>query len=462
VFLRGVSIYLKKHLFANSVSSDLWDGISEAAGRDVTTMMNTWVSKMGFPVVSVKETPKSIIVRQDRFLETGHPEEKDNQTIWQIPLNLAHVGAGGKIEVDRSVVLSEREMEIPLDTSKPFKLNYDTSSVCRVLYTPDRLSQIAQEAAAKNSLFSLNDRIGLVHDVFALAKAGHAEISTALDLVNNLRKEEEEFLVWQGMKDKVNELVGVWWEDDHIHELFCRFRRMYTPIIAKLGYDYKDDESPNIKQLRTLALSGAAAAGDPSVVGEFQRRFNHMLETGDDSGIALDLEGAVYTAVVRYGGKKEYDAVKAIFENPRTPTTRQAAVGGLCHASTPELVDETFKYILTDVKEQDYYIFFGNLAFNRKTTRRMASFLKENYDDIYERFSKNTQLSTLISYSFKRLATEADAKDVEDFFKGKDVSKFNLVLHQTLDTIRSNASLIERSTDDIVRYLESWAKIAKM
>ncbi len=68
-----------------------------------------------------------------------------------------------------------------------------------------------------------------------------------------------------------------------------------------------------------------------------------MLETGDDSGIALDLEGAVYTAVrdshiiafhylnscwqvVRYGGKKEYDAVKAIFENPRTPTTRQAAV----------------------------------------------------------------------------------------------------------------------------------------
>lgn len=46
VFLRGVSIYLKKHLFANSVSSDLWDGIGEAAGRDVTTMMNTWVSKV--------------------------------------------------------------------------------------------------------------------------------------------------------------------------------------------------------------------------------------------------------------------------------------------------------------------------------------------------------------------------------------------------------------------------------
>ncbi|KAI0319059.1 peptidase family M1-domain-containing protein [Amylostereum chailletii] len=31
-FLKGVSIYLKKHLFANSVSRDLWDAIAEASG----------------------------------------------------------------------------------------------------------------------------------------------------------------------------------------------------------------------------------------------------------------------------------------------------------------------------------------------------------------------------------------------------------------------------------------------
>ena len=31
-FLKGVSIYLKKHLFANSVTQDLWEGIQEASG----------------------------------------------------------------------------------------------------------------------------------------------------------------------------------------------------------------------------------------------------------------------------------------------------------------------------------------------------------------------------------------------------------------------------------------------
>ena len=32
-FLEGVSIYLKGHLYANSVTKDLWDGISEATGK---------------------------------------------------------------------------------------------------------------------------------------------------------------------------------------------------------------------------------------------------------------------------------------------------------------------------------------------------------------------------------------------------------------------------------------------
>lgn len=31
-FLKGVSVYLNKHLYANSVTKDLWDGIAESSG----------------------------------------------------------------------------------------------------------------------------------------------------------------------------------------------------------------------------------------------------------------------------------------------------------------------------------------------------------------------------------------------------------------------------------------------
>ena len=31
-FLKGVSIYLKKRMYGNSVTNDLWEGIQEATG----------------------------------------------------------------------------------------------------------------------------------------------------------------------------------------------------------------------------------------------------------------------------------------------------------------------------------------------------------------------------------------------------------------------------------------------
>ena len=37
---------------------------------------------MGYPVITVTETKDGIRVRQDRFLETGPAEAKDNETIW--------------------------------------------------------------------------------------------------------------------------------------------------------------------------------------------------------------------------------------------------------------------------------------------------------------------------------------------------------------------------------------------
>jgi aminopeptidase 2 len=116
----------------------------------------------------------------------------------------------GKPSIENTPLLTERATHIGLDTSKPFKLNAGTAGVCmsccwflsfyslvtsvlvdRVLYTPERLTAIAAEAAKEQSTFSLDDRLGLVHDVFALAKAGLAKASSALTLVDLWKNEKE-------------------------------------------------------------------------------------------------------------------------------------------------------------------------------------------------------------------------------------------------------------------------------
>lgn len=45
-------------------------------------MALTLISQIGYPVLTVKETANGIVVRQDRFLDTGDVKEDENQTIW--------------------------------------------------------------------------------------------------------------------------------------------------------------------------------------------------------------------------------------------------------------------------------------------------------------------------------------------------------------------------------------------
>ena len=81
-FLKGVSLYLKRKLFANSVTHDLWEGISAATGVNITQLMENWITKIGYPVLTVTEEVNGITIRQDRFLETGAAQPEDNETIW--------------------------------------------------------------------------------------------------------------------------------------------------------------------------------------------------------------------------------------------------------------------------------------------------------------------------------------------------------------------------------------------
>ena len=47
-----------------------------------------------------------------------------------IPLSLLSVGKDGKPTIDNSLILDTREKIIPLDTTKPYKLNANTTGVC--------------------------------------------------------------------------------------------------------------------------------------------------------------------------------------------------------------------------------------------------------------------------------------------------------------------------------------------
>jgi len=302
------------------------------------------------------------------------------------------------------------------------------------------------------SVFSLNDRIGLVHDAMALSKAGLAKLSSAMTLVDGL-KGEREYLVWSGIAENLSSLVSVWWENPHLVDHLNAFRRiLFVPLVDRLGYDYADTDSTDTLLLRTCAITQAAQAKDPGVIKELQSRFAHFVDTGDDSKIPADLQRVTFSVAVRHGGRKEYEAAQKVHDQPKTPTARISAISAMGATEDPELMKETFQFILNRARDQDVVYFFRGLSVNSTARRPVFEFFKNEYDKLYKRFEANFMLKSLVEMSVGPLSTEKDYAEVVEFFKDKDTSKYSLGLAQSLDSIRAKAAFIKRSSDDLAEW----------
>jgi aminopeptidase N len=46
-FRAGLRVYLQRHKWGNTLSTDLWKALSETSGIDVANLMNTWLKRTG-------------------------------------------------------------------------------------------------------------------------------------------------------------------------------------------------------------------------------------------------------------------------------------------------------------------------------------------------------------------------------------------------------------------------------
>ncbi len=263
VFLKGVSLYLKKRLYGNAETADLWEGIQEASGVDIPAFMKNWILKIGHPVLTVEEVDGHLKIRQNRFLINGDVKPEEDETIWNVPLEIKTV-KDGKVAVDHKAVLSEREMTYDLKGAQGFKLNANTTGVYRVAYSTDRLGLIGDEAAKSNGAFNTEDRIGLVSDAVTLARSGSGKTSGSLNLISKLG-DEPDYRVWSAIASGLGELKGTWWEEpEEVRKAIDKVRiKLFKPVADRLGYEFGEDEDPETKQLRRLAVSVLAGADEP-------------------------------------------------------------------------------------------------------------------------------------------------------------------------------------------------------
>ncbi|WEW59530.1 Aminopeptidase 2 mitochondrial [Emydomyces testavorans] len=451
-FLEGIRLYLKRHAYGNTTTTDLWAALSQVSGKPIESVMEVWTKKVGYPVVTVHEKPeqKAITVKQNRFLRTGDVRPEEDTTVYPVVLRLK-----GEESLDETVILSEREQEIKLPELDFFKLNADHSSLFRTRYSPERLEKLGKDAKA--GLLSVEDRAGMIADAGVLAASGYQKTSGSLSLLKAFDSESE-FVVWNEIISRLASVRSAWiFEDIQIKDALKAFQRnLVSAKTHELGWEFSEDDGHVLQQFKALMFASAGAAGDQKVIDAAKDMFSRF-SSGDFSAIHPNLRGSVFDLVLRNGGEKEYNVILDRYRNAPTSTEKNTALRSLGSAQQPELIQRTLDLALSEeVRAQDIYMPLAGLRIHVGGIIARWQWLKDNWEAVVKRLPPAfTMLGTVVQLCTASLSTEEQLKDVEAFFKDKDQKGFDRSLEQSLDSVRAKAGWLQRDRGDVESWLRS-------
>lgn len=306
-FLEGVRQYLKKHAYGNTETGDLWAALAAASGKPVSEVMGVWTKKIGFPVLTVAENGSTAKVTQNRYLSTGDVKPEEDETIYPVFLGLRT-----KEGVENTSTLNQRTGDFPIPADDFFKVNANHTSLYRTAYTPERLGKLGE--AAKAGLLTVEDRAGMVADAASLAVAGYQKSSGILNLLKGFENETE-YVVWSEILRRSGGIESAWiFEDPAIREGLRKFRRdLVSPKAHAIGWEFKETDTHNEEQFKSIMFSSAGGSGDEKVIAAAKEMFAKYA-AGDKSAIHPNIRGSVFALALKHGGAKEVSTADAIYD----------------------------------------------------------------------------------------------------------------------------------------------------
>uniref|UniRef100_A0A182J2S0 Aminopeptidase n=1 Tax=Anopheles atroparvus TaxID=41427 RepID=A0A182J2S0_ANOAO len=235
-FRQCLGKFLKTYQFQTAEPADLWAICSKQVNNSkyVREMMNQWTNTPAFPLLNVTMNGTSLFVRQADFRpaeylaiydEPMEDIERNGESVdrrpttttttvapvseasgkagsrWIFPIHyitdVLNVNGTASEERERdqqslTIWLNATEVIITLNhTAQWIKLNHRQTGYYRVLYDEANWAKLVEQMQINNAVFSTQDRVGLVSDIFTLCHANLIPCHAAMELISYFPKEKE-------------------------------------------------------------------------------------------------------------------------------------------------------------------------------------------------------------------------------------------------------------------------------
>jgi len=307
-------------------------------------------------------------------------------------------------------------------------------------------------AIGSGSLTVATDRLELVSDAFAMARAGMNSTVSVLDIIAKYREHEENYTVWVDLISNLNDIDRIV-ANTPAESDFNRFgRHLIGEAFKRVGWDAKTGELHTVALLRSLLLGKLGTYGDPDVIAEAKNRFSKGADT-----LPADMRGAVYNIVVANGDKSDYDKLYQMFKVADMQEEKQRCLRSLARTKNTDLLLSTLELSLSsEVRSQDSVFCMGSVAANPLGRDRAWEFFKKNVERVKSILPGLFLVSRLVQLLTADFSTEEKAIEVETFFRENPMSGTERAVLQSIEAIRSNASWSKRDSGSISQWLKSY------
>lgn len=413
-FRNGLRLYLKKHAYDNTESTDLWSAWEESANKPVGEFMGAWTTKPGYPIVHVGSQKLS----QERFYL--NPASQKEDTVWPIPL----------LNQDLSMEqLATKSAELPL--SKDMLLNQGRTGFYRVAYADEQNKELAKlvRAGKINPL----DRMGLLADSFEAAKAGYCNTTDTLALLEAYAEEDNNF-VWNIMVGVVGGIRHVMRDEELREQLKPLGQRLTAKQVKRLGWEVKKNESHFDTLLRPTVLALASASDEKSVVAEALNLFEKMKKPED---VDPDIRGIVYGTAARKGGQSEFDKLLHLHNTNKNSEDRVSLSAALAGFHQPEIINQALAQITDkNVRLQDAAYWVAYSFANRHARDATWDWMVKNWSWLEKNIGNDLSFYRMPNYAARNYSDLEFLPTYQKFFESHMSTAFERPVKQGIETIQ--------------------------
>ena len=449
LFRDGVRDYLRRHAYGNADTGDLWAALGKASRQPIPEVMDGWIFKPGYPLVSARLEGRELVLSQQRFVYLAEPPDGVESTgergqRWCVPAQV-RIHAGGKRSVAR-VMLSEAEARVPIpEKLDAVVVNEGGHGFYRVRYTPELLEGVVRRLG--DGLAPI-ERFNLVNDAWAVAVAGLGSLLDYLDLTARFRGERDRN-VWSVLIASFHALNRIVEPADRPH-LAAFVRDCLAPAFAALGWTARPDEDELTRQLRgDLARALGTLGDDTAVQREAAERYAAYERGGDVDPNVLP---ALIAILAHVGDSARYDEFLRRFRAATTPQEEQRYLYALAGFRRPELLTQTLARTLNgEIRTQDAPFVVRSLLTNVHARELAWDFVKTNWDAMDRQYPKHGLRR--LAEGVIALATPELERDVHAFVRARKIDFGGKTLAQYLEQLRIAVTLRTRDGVALAKYL---------